>query len=312
MSAVDQNRSNSVVEMSLTELAFIMFFILLLTAFWQMSDAKDDNEDLVQKNEKLKQQNEELTENLAIITNAMDKNEVDLDAMFTELRKAKQTTAKLEEANRMLSSLVEGSQTIDEVRENLAQHKKAIDVLDEHGIKGTPSEAIEKLSDSKEKLEADVAAVQNELTSLEKENKILNQDKNDIKGQNANLRRKLEKEGNGLEHPACWSDANGKAQYVYDVILNENSIEVKDGWGEEREQQATSNKNIMKSIGVYNSKSALWRATNAIYKESVRNECRHMVRVYDHTDTKKAYKSFLSGVENHFYKWVSNKSYDSK
>jgi FtsZ-binding cell division protein ZapB len=298
--------------MSLTELAFIMFFILLLTAFWKMSDVKADNEELVQKNEELKKQNEELTDNLAIITNTINKNEIDLDAMFNELRKAKQTANKLEEMNEMWSSLVEDNQSIDDVRETIAQHKKAVDVLDEHGIEGTLSEAIEKLSAKNEELVAEFATVQGELSSLEKENKTLSQERNDIKGQNANLRLKLEKEGNGLEHPACWSDVNGKAQYVYNIILNENSIEVDAGWGEERKQQATSNKNIMKSIGVYSSKSALWRATNAIYKESVKNECRHMVRVYDHTETKEVYKSFLGAVENHFYKWVSNKSYDSK
>jgi len=128
----------------------------------------------------------------------------------------------------------------------------------------------------------------------------------DTKGQNINLRNKLGKLGNGLDHPPCWADPiTGKIQYVFNVIINETSVKFLSGWAPSRRTQAVNNPSIIRVLGTYRSNSDLWVQSEALYQESVSAECRHFVRVFDHATSKNAYKSYLLGIENHFYKFIS-------
>ena len=138
-------------------------------------------------------------------------------------------------------------------------------------------------------------------------------DFSDTKGQNVNLRQKLEQLGNGLDHPPCWADeVTGEIQYVFNAIIHENRIQIMAGWPEARDAEANINPNILKVIGEYSTNADMWNRSEGLFEESVKKECRHFVRIYDHADSKNAFKMYLLGIENHFYKFLSRYRYEDK
>ncbi|MDQ7021506.1 MAG: hypothetical protein Q9M91_06820 [Candidatus Dojkabacteria bacterium] len=98
----------------------------------------------------------------------------------------------------------------------------------------------------------------------------------------------------GLDHPPCWSDpVTDKIQYIFNVIINERSVEYINAWPESRDKLARSDPHILKVAGIYLTKNLCGKLTRALYIDSVKNECRHVVRVYDKASSKKeAYKRF--------------------
>lgn len=148
---------------------------------------------------------------------------------------------------------------------------------------------------------------------LNESNKALELEVLNTKGQNANLREKVKLLGNGLDHPPCWADPiTGKIQYLYNVVISENGVEVLKGWPSSRNEQATNDEDILSGIGAYDSNNTMWGKTSKIFNWSVKHECRHYVRIYDHAESKKSFKNYLLGVENHFYKFLSSRRFDEE
>lgn len=282
-------RSNSIIETSLTELAFIFFFILLTVSAWKINTIVDDVDDKEKENIILLQQIDELSDSLKTaseVVNLGDK--IKPDELFKELnlgRKAVKELNKVRQEKELLKEKVDSlAEVIDskiapeKLIEQINQNKKLKDILKEAGL-----------------------PVDN---PVEEVSKVL-QKNSDVKGQNANLRNELNKAGNGLDHPPCWAEAGtGKIQYIFNVEINENSIEFKPGWPESRSAQATANSDIMRIPAVYTTNADMWRQTKSLYEESVRQECRHFVYVNDNADSKISFKRYLLGIENHFYKYL--------
>lgn len=282
-------RSNSIIETSLTELAFIFFFILLTVSAWKINSIVDDVYVKEKENADLSNKNQLLTESLKTAsTFAQLGDKIKPEELFKELtsgRKAVKELAKVQGENKILQEkvdslgdLVESKDSVDKLVEQITQNKKLKDILKEAGY--NPDKPLEEVSNIVQK-------------------------NSDIKGQNINLRGQLEKAGNGLDHPPCWADPEtGKIQYLFNAEINENSIEFKPGWPESRATQATGNPNITRIPAVYRTNDDMWKQTKYLYEESVRQECRHFVYVNDNADSKSSFKRYLLGIENHFYKYL--------
>lgn len=293
MSELHQERGNSIIETSLTELAFIFFFILLIFSAWKISDISETLESKEVTEDNLQKKVKELQATLQSSSEFFSLgNDVSPEEMFQELiigRKAvkelKTTKNELEQAKSSLSEIMEASDNnnVEDIKEELKAIDKAKDLM---ASKGVDKESFEKSIES------------------------LVQQNSNVKGQNINLRNKIKNLGNGLDHPPCWADdETGAIQYVFNVMINENSVEVFEGWPDKRVQEALNNPKITQVIGLYSTNESLWNKSNSLYQESVENECRHFVRIYDHADSKSSFKKYLLGIENHFYKYLSKDLY---
>jgi hypothetical protein len=291
-------RSHSVLETSLTELAFIFFFILAIFASWKISDTTEE----LSKQETI---SNELSDQISVLNNTLAEvtkfanlvEEYDPTEIVMELSKGKEAIINLDKAKekqKILEAEVEKYSALigdkpnfdfEMITEKMNEFEKIKEIFTKstNGSDGSVTEQIRQLKNSM----------------------------NDMSGQNSNLRNKLEALGNGLDHPPCWANPmTGDVEYIFDIVINEASLAVYKGWPESRNEQAKANNNITKVIGEYRTNTLLWRSTSALFKESKLQKCRHFARVYDHSDSKAAFKSYLRGIENHFYKYLSSSRYE--
>lgn len=294
MSDFTHERANSIIETSLTELAFIFFFILLIFSSWKISNISEQLDSRAEDKSELEAEIKELRESLESTSDFFSsQSNIAPEELFNELvlgRKAikelEVTKIELQEATSSLNEIVNvsSSDDIDNIKREIREFQEAKEIVLNEGF--TDSSLPEILQE------------------------IVKQHAN-VEGQNKNLRNKIEKLGNGLDHPPCWADKKtGAAQYVFSIIINEKYVEVLEGWPQSRTTEARSNTNIHSVIGKYTTNSELWKASNSLYRESVANDCRHIVRVFDHSQSKAAFKNYLLGIENHFYKFLSRDLYD--
>lgn len=294
----NEARSHSVLETSLTELAFTFFFILAIFASWKINDAAQELTKQEEISQGLTIQVSELASSLKEASKFVELGEeFDPAELFLELNKGKEATINLEKAKekeKILEAEIEKYSSLigdhpqldlDDIAQKMSEFQEIQQILEGDGL-----ESNESVLDKVKQLRTNV---------------------NDIIGQNANIRKKLEALGNGLDHPPCWANPlTGNIEYVFDIVINENTLEVHKGWLESRNEQALTNPSIMKAIGEYSTNSLLWDSTAALFNESKIQNCRHFVRVYDHSESKAAFKSYLLGIENHFYKYLSSRLYE--
>jgi len=280
--------NNSIVETSLAELAFSLFFVLLIFSVFKIDEAHSEKK-------MLKEQVEYLKKDLVSAAEAFGKSEeFDPKEIFKELRIGKQAVEKLK-------TTLEEKKVLSDRLDSLKELEKQ--------LKSSPDDITKKLTQLNN-IKKSLGGKQGEKDLAETVKELL-QKNNDFRGQNKNLRAKLVKEGNGLDHPPCWAAPDtGNIQYVYNVIINEASTEFIPGWPNSRNQQALANPHITKIAGLYTSNEMMWKATQLLYGDSVKGKCRHFVRVYDHAKSKGSFKRYLLGIENHFYKFLSNKRYE--
>ena len=294
----NEARSHSVLETSLTELAFTFFFILAIFASWKINDAAQELSKQEEISQGLTIQVSELASSLKEASKFVELGEeFDPAELFLELNKGKEATINLEKAKekeKILEAEIEKYSSLigdrpqldlDDIAQKMSEFQEIQQILEGDGL-----ESNESVLDKVKQLRTNV---------------------NDIIGQNANIRKKLKALGNGLDHPPCWANPlTGNIEYVFDIVINESTLEVHKGWLESRNEQALANPNIMKAIGEYSTNSLFWDSTAALFNESKTQNCRHFVRVYDHSESKAAFKSYLLGIENHFYKYLSSRLYE--
>jgi hypothetical protein len=291
-------RSHSVLETSLTELAFTFFFILAIFASWKISDSAEALNKQEEISSELNDKVSVLTESLSVASQfAALGEEYDPNELFIELSRGKEASKNLEIAQQKQKEL----EAVVEKYSALIGDKSELDIQDV-SKKILEYEKIKEIFDKKSDLEN---------SNILEQVRQLKNNVSDMTGQNANLRNKLEALGNGLDHPPCWANPiTGDIEYVFDIVINESSVVVYKGWPDSRNEQALSNINITQSVGKYDSNSFLWNATKGLLEESKLQKCRHFVRVYDHSESKRAFKLYLSGIENHFYKFLSRSTYE--
>jgi acetolactate synthase small subunit len=289
-----QERGNSIIETSLTELAFVFFFILLIFSAWKISDVSEQLEVFESQNTQQVETIEQLREALDSLSDFFKLvNETEPETIFNELVMGREAISELE------SQKIE----IQALESTLSQLTEATDI-----------ESIEEIAESMRVLEAAKKQINEkgfDKTDFSENISDVLRDISDFKGQNVNLRNKLDQLGNGLDHPPCWADGvTGDIQYVFNAIINEGSIRVTAGWPEARIEEAENNNNITRIIGEYPRNADLWVESQFLFQESVTKECRHFVRIYDHAESKDAFKMYLLGIENHFYKFLSRNRFE--
>jgi len=118
-----------------------------------------------------------------------------------------------------------------------------------------------------------------------------------------------EASGNGLDNPACWPNDVGRADYIFNVTLHEEFIEVANGWPLSRQETVQDIPGAVGLSGETYTFSEFLQQTRPLLewsrkqKERGPDGCRHSVRVLDDATTKAGYKNALRTVEQVFYKF---------
>lgn len=118
----------------------------------------------------------------------------------------------------------------------------------------------------------------------------------------------LEAEGQGKGERPCWVKADGKIDYLYEVVLGSDGIRMRELMYPERlEERKLLPMPEVDPNEVLTEAGFLGR-TRPLFDSSLAANCRFFVVIYDGTAVheKPLYKSQLRTVEGHFYKRLSN------
>lgn len=277
------DKGQSIVEASLTELAFIFFFVLFVFSSLTINS-------LIETSDIIEEERRDFAEQHNIMRESLELPKVDMDAPFKGI----------DETTSRVSDLVKTVKRVEKQLDNMpaSELQKNIEIISRIEDKyGEPH----KILDAIEKVAEDKTAYKNFPQYLED----LKSELDNSKGQNKNMRERLNKLGNGLVYPPCWANVEtGAIEYIYNVTIKENSIVVSNGWPDSREGIARKTPYITSALGEYAVNSNFLIATQALFDESRKNKCRHFVRVIDEAISKDAFKKQLLTVEHHFYKYL--------
>ncbi|WP_409312499.1 hypothetical protein [Pseudomonas putida] len=144
-----------------------------------------------------------------------------------------------------------------------------------------------------------------EIDAIKKEGSdplVVRKENSDLKGQIQFLKNKLEANG-GLDFPPCWADEDGKVQYLLNVELHENDLNVSRAWPDSREADARALPNISTVLAFATPDyPAFLRAVKPISDLSRKLNCRHYVRINNIIHDAVTSDRRRLSIENYFYK----------
>lgn len=264
---------------TLTELTFIIFLIFILL-FSRKVFSLTKNVDTVNKtNEELSQRLEEANKNYinSLTQTELQRKTIDElsknnDDLFKKLTLQESSVKKCEE---FMNQFHEGDMSFTRLFDNE-----------------------ELLSEIKE-LKEDKSQLESKLKEFEKlgdcELAV-----NEAKSREKNLRRRC-----GNDWPACWSDSEGRQEFIYAVTLNENDLTVEGIWPSHRNDDIEFIPNAKALPSNSMSLSDFEKNAEPILNWSKEKECRHYVKIIDNTapTSKVKYKRMKKIVEDYFYKF---------
>lgn len=264
---------------TLTELTFIIFLIFILL-FSRKVFSLTKNVDTVNKtNEELSQRLEEANKNYTNsltqtelqrkTINELSKNNDDLFKKLTlqesSVKKCEEFMNQFHEGDMSFTRLFDNEELLSEIKE-LKEDKSQLE---------SKLKEFEKLGDC-------------ELVVIE------------AKSREKNLRRRC-----GNDWPACWSDSEGRQEFIYAVTLNENDLTVEGIWPSHRNDDIEFIPNAKALPSNSMSLSDFGKNAEPILNWSKEKECRHYVKIIDNTapTSKVKYKRMKKIVEDYFYKF---------
>lgn len=144
-----------------------------------------------------------------------------------------------------------------------------------------------------------------EINALKKEGSdpvVVRKENSDLKGQIQFLKNKLEAKG-GLDFPPCWADEQGKIQYLLNVELQENILNVSRAWPDSRETDAQALPNINAVVAVASPDYPRFlKAVKPISDLSRKLNCRHYVRIKNMIPDAVTSDRRRLSIEDYFYK----------
>lgn len=282
--ASSEGRRSFLLSITLSELSFIMFFLLMIISAAVLQSTKQQLEQetsLLDAAMKAQQDYDENFKRLQLLESKLMQaggfsaklSEQQLDELFSRLQEAK-AGADLRQANAKLQRELE----------SLQHYKRLAKALERNGLQGkSPQKMVEKLLKQADKYQ---------------------QEQQLLKGQMAYMQKKLR--GNGLDHPPCWADPqSGTVEYLYSMTLYEQKIKIEAAWPEHRLADLHLIPGAKQLAGQSLTQQQLQQQVAPVFAWSKAHDCRHFVRIKDDRGTsKEAFKRQMLAVENYFYKYL--------
>ena len=264
---------------TLTELTFIIFLIFILL-FSRKVFSLTKNVDTINKtNEELSQRLEEANKNYknSLTQTELQRKTIDElsknnDDLFKKLTLQESSVKKCEE---FMNQFHEGDMSFTRLFDNEELLSEIKELKEEKSQLESKLKEFEKLGDCE-------LAV------------------NEAKSREKNLRRRC-----GNDWPACWSDSEGRQEFIYAVTLNENDLTVEGIWPSHRNDDIELIPNAKALPSDSMSLSDFEKNAEPILNWSKEKECRHYVKIIDNTapTSKVKYKRMKKIVEDYFYKF---------
>lgn len=284
-------RSGSVIPFTLTELLALLFFVLALALGYeafQRSEAQDVADALQPLNEQGRQElvtmlrrgQTEFPEDFQSLVRSVGSAGAAREELTEFLEKQGMESALADTASvqRLLDSLI--------VR-HLALRERETALQEAAGMGDSVTRVMERVT-------GEAARLQRRASNLQ--------------GQMAYLRERV---GNGLDHPPCWADSQGRPEYALRVTLFTDSLRTRAIWPEHRERDARQVSGLNQLAGETITYGRFRRLAQLVLRWSQRQEpeCRHFVVIVDSVDGgKEAFKRGLLTVEHYFYKYLSGRN----
>lgn len=272
-------RRGFVLGLTLAEAALLLLFVILLVMVIGFDRRERRIAELAEHAEALRLIAEEFGTGPDAVANdlvalrearqAFDAAGFNWDQDFRELVKALQATEWGESPSNLLDSLAEYEQNLEHLTEQFAHLEEEEDI--------------------------------GELVELAKKREIA---ADNLRGQVRQLQNQLERAGMGKVLPSCWSNSEGRTEYLMQVVLESDGIRAREIAHEHRqEERAMLPMEQIEEIQHFQPTEFLSH-TRGLFDWSVDNECRFYVEVYDATapHEKEKFIDLMLTVEGHFYK----------
>lgn len=317
---------------TLSEIGFILFFALLLFAFFQMEADKR----IIQKEQ---HQNEELEERLAFREEELASKVRQIEALhalsqlspevqdkfFDELVPMVELQIKNEglvrENEGLQSRLMELSEVREQLKELAAENSTSEEELTEAlRIKKVLEESIKKefeaispervveaiklanvINKFNESAETPITNEKELSKRLKDASSVDNfeRENNDLRGRVAHLRGRL----GGRDLPPCWANKeSGKPEYLFSVVILDKGLVFSKAAPEYRAVEYENLVNTTQLTSSILTLEAFQSLAKPILEYSDSLGCRHYVSITDKSEN--AYKSTLT-IEEYFYKFVN-------
>jgi hypothetical protein len=285
--------------LTLTELTFVIFMIFLLFFMNHLHEKQLEIDKQAEQNEKLIVEINAQKEKVKFYEDKLPEIKQDPDAFYSKLAEHPillNRVAKLESENADLRKKNEMCSAI----------AKAIS---DHNLEAAPDQQIN--SEDLPEMISSAKGLQSIASGLGVDPQNLSSDElakiisNKFKGYGDQLKVIKESCDAGFGPPPCWLvEENGKrkAEYIYVVVINETTMNIKQNWPDYREAEVKTIPGAYDILQDNLSISEFRKFARPIFNWSRKQnpECRHYVKIVDQAETKESFKERLKTIEGYF------------
>ena len=294
-------RQKFLLGLTLSEISFIYFIIILLISLSYFIDHKKEKKVIVAEVERLKEENSSLLSSLDVAYDEIDNLSNRLG--FSEKEKERNfhdremDRSKFKEEQKKLKIAKEKYDEILEKQEDLKLDKD----------KMTPIEILEEFTEIMKELEpfgTDNDSVDEKISDLVARASIQKEEIEKLEKDLELAKKEVDKKGEGDRHglPPCFFTKNEKVRwkdkkssdYMYNVSMNVNNFDLKPAWkAKDNESMKTIWNRLKKEKDIYKKSSALSRKSfrlnkdefarfgKIVHKHAKENDCIHHVILID-------------------------------
>lgn len=315
---MDADRRSFFFGTTLSEIGFILFFALLLFAFFQRSIDLKSIQEAKERAQVLAVQIAARESALAELEKVMAfKSDAERERFFNELVPRKELATENEELareNEELQSKLEMFDALQQQIDSAANSNESMkdQIEDALALKQALEESLVGQDDMSPEMLADALETQKVLEEFNESAPVPIDDPEalaealeqaqrvgDLEGQVLNLRGRL----GGRDLPPCWADRKtGKIEYLFDVIITDSGLQFSSAAPNYRSQEYADLPNTGRLTDGQISLGQFESLAKPILDISNSKQCRHYVAITDRSEN--AYKDTLT-IEDYFYKFVN-------
>ncbi|UIF88587.1 hypothetical protein [Cupriavidus sp. UYPR2.512] len=328
---MSKKSQDQIFQVSLTEVAFTVTFILLLLLGYKVMllqrerDEARRNVEAVPAMQTLKQGLESMKDQIGrMLSGAGVRNPDEVISKLVEGEKAKVERVRLQdrikELDKQLTALSAIKANVEKAGKDQQPQATADQVINAINTKadlyrevkvklgvdiqpGKEAEIIRKVIEDAGKYAALPKEVVENTDGLKKETTDLKKDNAGLRGQIAFLQKRLNANG-GRDYPPCWLTMAGKIEYLFAMELRADGIVISPAWPSNREQEARALSGMAEMLSGPMSEAQFSSRVRGIFDWSNRQSpaCRHYVQIKSLiSDAVQSDRTRLT-VENFFYK----------
>lgn len=308
-------KNDAIFQLSLTELAFTLAFLLLLLLGRMVVSLEQEKRSL-KAQLVLFQATQDSNDSIESKRDVLEHLASDIKVEFSKCvpAKAEEFVSRLESRLGREAELRRQAKVIENLNARVSALAEVKRLIDERG-KGDQEIAgkLESALATQAAFEAETGkkvvpgkesdAIKSQLASIRRIENADKENKN-LRGQVAFLSERLNARG-GRDHPPCWADEHsGKVQYLFHIQINDDGLAIRPDWPAERAEDAKRLPGIDNLVGVNRLSLAMFREGVAgIDRDSKAKNCRHYVQLAHEVRSLELFNAYRLGVEEFFYKF---------